>query len=168
MWRIFKKMLFKCSPLYAIFESPEGVPVNWRPGAWMVGVHGSLGVLTEYDDTKRDCFPLSFKWNSHCTLQTRHNRDLFLTQLLCRRIPGGYFHSLERLCIFSLLANFMPLKQRLHFVLRISDGKQYCLWGVRENLSGEQDILLSCCGLCGSLCAKGWPGLLLLWLLLQG
>lgn len=78
-------------------------------------------------DTKRDCFSVSFKWKlSPHAANVIHHRDLFLIQFICRRIPGECFLSLEMLCIFSLLANFTTLKQRLCFVLHISGNNSAC------------------------------------------
>lgn len=128
----------------------------------------ALGYWKNMYDTKRDFFSVPFKWKlSLHTTNVVHHRDLFLIQFRCRRIPGGYFLSLEMLCFFSLLANFMTLKRRLYFVLHVSDKKQFCLWKVRGNLPGGPDTpVLLLCGLCSRLCAQGWWGLLLLWLLL--
>lgn len=144
-----------------------------RESLWIGGqVHewlecmAALGYWQNIYDTKRDCFPLSFKWNSHCTLQMRHQRPL-----LNSCYAGGFQVDISfplRCFAFSLGLLTSWLWNKGFILFCTSDRKQYCLWGVRENLSGEQDVLLSCCGLCGSLCAKGWWGVLLFWLLLQG
>lgn len=132
MWRIFKKKLFRYSPWYAIFECPEGVPVNWRPGAWMAGVHGSLGVFKEnvwYQEEVLFCV-LQMKLSLHTANIILH-RDLFLIQFLCR--VGGYFLSLEMkvdiffpLRCFSFFLHLLTLWlwNKGFFVLHISESKQ--------------------------------------------
>lgn len=108
-----------------------GAPLDWRPGGcqWLECTV-PLGYQNNMYGSKRRllCSVLHLSNdNSHCRLQMLYKTDTTSHSSSYAEVFHVDIFSPEMRCIFFLFANFLPLKQKLYFVLHLWNGRQYCL-----------------------------------------